>query len=384
MTQLHPLDCCSDEGHRWDLIVIGAGPAGSGATISALHPDAGERKVLLLDAKAFPRRKACGGCLNPRSIGLLKNLVGPHHPLWDNSIQLSEYQIFHRQRSFTYPVESGCAVDRAVMDAALVKQAQRAGATFIDKATARLGPIDGEFRIVHVTAGQRQFALRAKCVVIASGLGNRTAGDFPDLHQSPSKNSRVGVEAVFDANRSGYQRGRLAMVVGTQGYVGLTEIQGVRLHVAASVDRKFLQTYGPEKAVAQLLQQAGAPQLSQTGARWKGTPPLTARAIRLADRRVFLVGDAAGYVEPFTGEGIRWALESAQGVTPMVDAAVAGWTDDLIEQWEHWYARSITNQQKLCRQLSSGLKRPALRWVAHQALRFSPPLAAKIIQKINS
>ena len=366
---------------HWDVIVVGAGPAGCAAAIAVAQQG---RAVLLLDAKKFPRRKACGGCLNPNSIGLLQELIGADDPLWNESIQLKHYQIFQRHRSFEYPIDAGYAVDRAAMDLTLVKHAKRQGVHFHDQTSAKLGEVCDGRRIVLTTSGGQTIQQSAKCVVIASGLGNRTAANYKSLHQTPSTDSRLGVEAIFSQWPDEYRSGTLAMAIGQGGYVGVTEIGENRLHVAAALDRNYLQTHGPQTAVAKILQQSGAPALTQTDVIWKGTPALTASTQRLAEERVFLVGDAATYVEPFTGEGIRWALESGKGVRPLVEAAVDRWNDDLTDRWEDWYNNNIVAQQRLCKTLSRGLKRPVFRWIAHQGLRFTPSVAAKVIQQINS
>jgi len=174
------------------------------------------------------------------------------------------------------------------------------------------------------------------------------------------------------------------MAIGDHGYVGLTHIGNHRLHVAAAVDRSTLQSLGPHATVESLMLQSGAPQLTQTNVTWKGTPALTASANSIAENRVFLVGDAAGYVEPFTGEGIRWALESGIGVAPFVAAAIDDWNQQVAEDYRRWYRQTIQTQQKLCRRLSAGLKRPVVRWAAHQALRLRPSLADSIIKRLNT
>jgi len=351
--------------NQWDVIIVGAGPAGCAAAIAIAQQG---RAVLLLDAKKFPRRKACGGCLNPNSIGLLEELIGADDPLWSESIHLKHYQIFHR----------------AAMDLTLVKHAQRRGVVFRDQTSAKLGDVCDDRRFVLTTSDGKTIQQSAKCVVIASGLGNRTATNFKSLHQTPSTDSRLGVEAIFSRWPDQYRTGTLAMAIGKGGYVGVTEIGENRLHVAAALDRQYLQTHGPQTAVEKILEQSGAPALTQTDVQWKGTPALTASTQRLAGERVFLVGDAATYVEPFTGEGIRWALESGKGVMPLVESTVDRWDRGLIDRWERWYNNNIVAQQRLCKTLSRGLKRPAFRWIAHQGLRFTPSVAAKVIQQINS
>lgn len=365
----------------WDVVVVGAGPAGCSAAIASARAGL---QVLLVDAKRFPRRKVCGGCLNRKSIGLLRNLLGAEHSLWAQSIALNRFQLTHRRRLFKFPMSEGMAVDRAAMDQCLVEAAQRAGVKFKSAVTAKLLDLDGETRRTELTASGSTAVVATRAVVLASGLGGRSAGEHPTLQQTTRSNSRVGIEAILEHFPAHYDPGAIHMVVGRHGYVGLTQISGRRLHVAAAVDRSALQRLGPAGLTQQILDEAGAPVLSQTAvADWRGTPPLSCSASRLAAERVFLVGDAAGYVEPFTGEGIRWALHSGLGVAPFVVRSQAAWQPNLELQWEAWYRNFIDPEQRLCRRLASGLKRTSLRWVAHQALRARPKFASQIIDRLN-
>ena len=344
-------------------------------------------QVLLIDAKKFPRRKACGGCLNKVSVGLVEALLPPDiaEELWADSIALKKFCVFHNRRDFAAELDNGgFAVDRSQLDHALVRQAEILGVRFLSPATAKLADWHFEGRYVDVVADQKKQTYTAKAIVIASGLGNRVANDFQQFQQTTAQNSRVGVEAIFETFPDDYRAGVLSMAIGDHGYVGLTHIGNQRLHVAAAVDRSALQRLGPQATVDSLMRQSGAPLMTQTDVTWKGTPPLTATADLTAGDRVFLVGDAAGYVEPFTGEGVRWALECGVGVVPFIELAVHQWNAEIAEDYQHWYRRTIHFQQKLCRQLSAGLKRPALRWAAHQALRFRPSLSDSIIKRLNS
>ena len=343
--------------------------------------------VLLIDAKTFPRRKACGGCLNKISVGLVETLLPPAiaDKLWAESIALKKFCVYHHQRDFPAELDDGgFAVDRSQLDHSLVRQAERLGVRFLSPATAKLADSYPEGRYVDVVADHMKETFEAKTVVIASGLGNRVANGYPQFQQTIAPNSRVGVEAIFEAFPDDYRAGVLSMAIGDSGYVGLTHIGNQRLHVAAAVDRWALQKLGPQATVDSLMRQSGAPMLTQTDVTWKGTPPLTAFVDSTADDRVFLVGDAAGYVEPFTGEGVRWALQCGVGVAPFINSAVQQWNPKIAKDYRHWYRQTIHSQQKLCRHLSAGLKQPVLRWAAHQALRLRPSLADSIIKRLNS
>jgi flavin-dependent dehydrogenase len=379
-----PNTSCDEE---WDLVVIGAGPAGSAAAICAARDGL---KVLLVDSKRFPRRKVCGGCLNQVSSRLVKQLLGGQHPVWDSALPLDSFQLTHRGRHFSFAMPSGLAIDRALLDQSLVEMAQQTGVTFLSQVSAKLLPSHhaihppSTHRDVELTQSNGVSRVRATVVVLACGLGNRSAAHEDEFRYAAKSTSRVGIEAIFARYPTQYSRGAIHMVVGRHGYVGLTQISGQRLHVAAAVARAALQDCGPAELCQAILREAGAPpMLDDPTASWRGTPPLTARSGRLAAERVFLVGDAASYVEPFTGEGIRWALETGMGVAPLVAKAKIDWQPQLVDQWEGWYRQRIEPEQRLCRRIANGLKQFPVRWISHQALRLQPRLADLVIARLN-
>ncbi len=305
--------------------------------------------------------------------------------LWNESIRLKKFHVFHKQRSIPLVMDhGGFAVDRSRMDYVLVDHAQSLGVEFLSPAKAKLTACDSDLRGVEIIADGAAQTVLAKVVIIACGLGNHAAGPFQQFQSTPAKNSRVGVEAVFDTFPPEYRSGDLTMAIGNEGYVGLTHMGNGRLHVAAALDRATLQKHGPQEAVDHMMRQSGAAGLTQTDVTWRGTPPLTAGAASISDDRVFVIGDAAGYVEPFTGEGLRWALENGAGVAPFVISAADCWRLQIAADYRRWYRRTITARQKLCRRLSFGLKSASVRWVAHQALRLRPSLADSVIKQLNS
>lgn len=367
--------------HVWDVVVVGAGPAGCAAAIAAARAGL---QILLVDAKRFPRRKVCGGCLNRKSLGLLRELLGNDDSLWAHMLPLNCLQLSHRRQRFRFPMPEGMAVERAALDQSLVTAAQRAGVTFRSPVSAKLLSVQADARLVELSGAGQSVRVAARAIVLASGLGGRSAGQYSALQQTAQATSRVGIEVILDRFPEHYSQGAIHMVVGRHGYVGLTQIAGGRLHVAAAVDRLALQRLGPAGLTRDILQEAGAVHLEQSaGAEWRGTPPLSCRASRLAAERVFLVGDAAGYVEPFTGEGIRWALQSGLGVAPLLIRSQTTCHAPLEREWEVWYRTYIEPEQRLCRRLANGLKQTPMRWMAHQLLRLSPRVASTIIERLN-
>ncbi len=379
------MDLSREPIEQWQVVVVGAGPAGSAAAIACARQGL---QVLLVDSKPFPRRKACGGCLNRVSVKLAQQLLGEQHTLWSESLSLRAFRLRLAGRQFTFELPAGLAVDRTRFDHCLVQQALHEGVSFAQSTSACLGELHREGRSVELSDDQGKRRVLASTVVVASGLSGRAVGDLLRLRHQPQPTSRVGVEAILERYPADYSAGIIHMAVGAAGYVGLTQLHDQRLHVAAAVDRPQLQQLGPAGCVQAILQQAGAPRLLnsaevEASTQWRGTPALTSRPKCIADKRVFLVGDAAGYIEPFTGEGIRWALQTGLGVAPLVGRAATQWHDELIGLWKAWYARHIVPEQRLCRRLTSGLRSPTARWLALRALQVQPGIARRVIARLN-
>ncbi len=365
---------------RWDVVVVGAGPAGSAAAISAARKGL---EVLQVEAKAFPRRKVCGGCLNQVSVKLLQELVGCESSVWGRAKPLTHFSLMDHQRQFDFSTPSGLVIDRSVLDAAMVEAGKQGGVKFLARVTATLGESEKRCRTVVLRAGASTRTIRSKVVVLATGLGGHRGAEN-QLQQTPQGRSRVGIEGLIQNLDLGVGDETIQMAIGRDGYVGLTKISERETHLAAAVDRTALREFGPQAAVQRILLESGVNRRLGEKVTWRGTPALTTRAKRLGAPRVFLVGDAANYVEPFTGEGILWALKSGLGVASLLPSAVENWDDGLIKEWETWHQSNIQSKQKLCRQIAFGLKHPSLLWLAHQVLRIQPRFAHQVIRRLNS
>jgi flavin-dependent dehydrogenase len=133
---------------------------------------------------------------------------------------------------------------------------------------------------------------------------------------------------------------------------------------------------GPGPLAESIIAAAGFPSvpgLAQLP--WKGTPHLTRRPARLGGERLLTLGDAAGYVEPFTGEGIAWAIASALLAAPLALEGVRCWNPALVRRWESAHRKGVARRQAVCRLTAAVLRRPALTGVAVRALAMLPALA---------
>jgi 2-polyprenyl-6-methoxyphenol hydroxylase-like FAD-dependent oxidoreductase len=180
------------------------------------------------------------------------------------------------------------------------------------------------------------------------------------------------------------------MACGRSGYVGATvveggRVEGCRVEVAAAVDPHALSNARcPGALVHRILREAGFPSWPDLeAAAWRGTPPLTRRTSPLAGRRWLLIGDAAGYVEPFTGEGIGWAMHSgAMAADLLGDSRDAG-SDEILERWARLYQRTLASHQRSCRVISQLLRVKPLRQLAVWSLRRAPSISRPIVRRLD-
>ena len=155
-------------------------------------------------------------------------------------------------------------------------------------------------------------------VLVANGLNGIAPGEDLPFRTVVSPRSRLGASCVVSTFPMSYREGVIFMAVGRGGYVGLTRVGDGHLNVACAFDPPLIRARGtPAAAASWVLAEAGFPEVpSLSGASWLGTLPLSRRTGPVAAERVFLIGDATGYVEPFTGEGMSWALSAAGGRRP--------------------------------------------------------------------
>src|SRR5262249_54121431 len=124
----------------WEVVVIGAGPAGALAARQAAL--AGSR-VLLVDSKKFPREKVCGACLNGGALAILQSVGLGSVPERLGGKPLKKFDLRSDSRQATLRLPAGVAVSRYRFDAALVEEAIAAGADFLPETFSSVGDLSG-------------------------------------------------------------------------------------------------------------------------------------------------------------------------------------------------------------------------------------------------
>jgi flavin-dependent dehydrogenase len=357
----------------FDIAVVGAGPAGS---VAAALLARGGRRVVLFDKATFPRRKVCGCCLNGLALSSLAAAGMGGLAAQLGAVPLSGVRLATGGRTARVRLPGGVALSREALDTALVSVAATAGAEVRTGVRVRLGEGTTTGWTVQVGAAE----VRAGLVLDATGIN----GHLTSTGAAVAADSRIGAGTVLDA-AAGYPAGDIYMATGGGGYVGLVRLEDGRLDVAAAFDPAFVRTAGGlGQAAVRVLHTSGLPPLPELReGEWRGTPPLSRTPRTVAGLRWFAIGDATGYVEPFTGEGMAWALASAVAVVPLVHRALGGWDPRHAAEWAATHRRVVGRRQTTCRIAARVLRSPtSCGWIV-RGLRLLPALATPFVRMIN-
>lgn len=377
---------------RWHVVVVGAGPAG---TATARRLARSGWRVVILDRSAFPRAKVCGCCLSPSAVAELVDLDGA--PGTVPAVGLSTVRLASGGRAARIRAAAGMVVSRETLDTHLLRRAIDAGCAWVpearvtaidDRRTAGGGPV-----IVTVAGdGDRRWEIEADTVVMATGLFDGVRAG-PGLGRSGAgrgvaAGSRIGIGTILNATVSDLPPGELVMAVSTTGYCGVVRLDDGRIDVAAAVDRRALASAPPARVVAGILGGALGRGVEQTlgaalgSAPFRATPALTRRrgAIDGVSGRVIRVGDAVGYVEPFTGEGIGWALESARmlaaSIGPCRGRAMG---PDAARAYAAAHRRRVDPRHRRCRFVAGAVRYRSVVTATLLAARTLPGAARAIL-----
>jgi len=374
---VNPLDAISRASQlpaAVDALVVGGGPAGAMAAITAAR--AGLR-VLLVDRVAHPREKVCGCCLAPFGQQALAR-AGLRHVL-DGAGSARSVLLRCGDREVRVRREGTAVISRSDLDAGLLGAAAEAGVTLAWPFVATL-KADGSTWL-RGPDGERN--LQARLRVAADGLAGASLRDHPRFAWSVRAGSRMGVGTTLPAEALQVQDDEILMCVGRDGYAGVVRLPDGRLDVAAAVRTEAMRECGgPAACVAHLLGDAVRHSEALSQARWHGTPHLWRRRRHLHDQQTIVTGDAAGYVEPFTGEGMGWALATGAAAGEHAAAVLRG--RRTMHAWDAT-VRSLTGSARArCGMVAWLLRHPTLVSAGVQAAGWWPSVAARTAESLGS
>jgi menaquinone-9 beta-reductase len=351
------------ETAQYDLIVVGAGPAGSACAITAARAGA---KVLLLEKDHFPRQKVCGEFVSPESLGLLHGLLEDSR--FQSCAQITSSRIFLDNKVLVLPVSPAAqSIPRFDLDPALFAAAANAGATTCEGVTVQEVQRDDVFC---VRTSQGNYVGRA--VVNATGRWSKLT-----QFDVAGKEKWIGLKAHF-TEALPPQTVDLYFFAG--GYCGVTPVGANSLNACAMVRVDTAHTL--EDVFTK------EPRLYERSRPWQPlfptvtTSPLYFREPETESNGMFLAGDSAGFIDPFAGDGISLALQSgtlaAQSILPFLRGMIS--LGQAHQQYRANYHRRFAPVFRNAARLRSALAAP--KWVRNAALAFAAvPGVGKMLVK---
>ncbi|CAN5811708.1 hypothetical protein BH24CHL4_BH24CHL4_11550 [soil metagenome] len=309
-----------------EVIVVGGGPAGSAtAMLLALRG----HDVLLLDKSSFPRHKACSEYLNAGAVQALNELdlldqviAAGAHVMDAMQVQAPDGSMFLADFTRAEPGKFALGLSRFVLDAIILDRARQHGVRVRERSHVREVFISDRDSVeIEATVEGSRHTLRAELVIGADGRHSAVSRSL-GLDRSVRWPQRTGLAAHYRGLTGLSRFGELH--VSDRGYAGLAPIEQGLTNVAFVSDRKrvaartgsiesyFTASIEDIPAVADKLRGA------ERAGGIRGTGPMARRVRQASGNRFMLVGDAAGFLDPFTGDGIYEALRAAQ-----IAAAVA-------------------------------------------------------------
>ena len=293
----------------FDVAIIGSGPAGS--SCAAFCAMAG-LQLLLIDREKFPREKVCGDCLNPscwpvlERLGLAEKVRDlPHSKL----CSVAFIAIDGREVIVDLPSDGDCeiSVKRSLFDNLLLRRARELGANVHEQTT-----VTGLSRNNHWDIETNSGDLFQARILIGADGRNSTVAHLCNLLPRPAR-ERVALQAHIPLPRD--FGNRIVLQFLREGYSGQAPVNETQLNLCL---------VGTPPTISKLRRWAERQFQLPADQGWRTITPLTRSPVPCAHENLFFVGDAARVVEPFTGEGIYYALRSGELAANAVAKIVRG------------------------------------------------------------
>ena len=319
------------------MLVVGGGPAGAATAIGLAGRG---RDVLVLERAPAWRWRACGVFTSPATVAALRRVGLVDRDLAAVARRIPAMRVETATGTrfrLTYGDDGSLAraavgLDRSALDPLLLERARAAGAEVREGVTVR-----------SVRDGRAQLAdgseIAARVIVGADGLRSVVARDAGVARRPPLGDRPALTFHVADPEPDQVRDARMITFDG--GYVGLAPVPGGRVNVgivlASRGWRDRLRQDGAAAVAAAVM--AAIPPADDDGVPWtspricdglEGASPVGSRVARRAGDRWLLVGDAAGFLDPFTGEGLHRALRSADLAANAIDRHLAGEPGTLV------------------------------------------------------
>lgn len=319
----------------YDVAIAGAGPAGTSA---AIHLAMRGMRVLLVERNKFPRAKLCGEFISPECVAHFNKLGVAAEIGSAGGARLTETNFYSRSgNKVTVPSEwfgnkaAAIGLSRAEMDLLLLEQARRVGVIVLENAQAA-GLIVNNGRVSGIRlkseSGSREY--RARITIDATGRNRALArnvdkGERQKVNPDPRRPRLVAFKVHLENAR--VASGACEIYFYPGGYGGLSGIEGDLSNLCFIVSARDVRRLGSDPAAvlkATVFRNARAAYTlaeARVGTEWVSVALKGFGRHKLAPADGLLtIGDAAAFIDPFTGSGMLMALESGEVVAQVISA----------------------------------------------------------------
>ncbi|MDG1929036.1 MAG: NAD(P)/FAD-dependent oxidoreductase [Nitrospinaceae bacterium] len=305
-----------------DVIVIGGGPAGCSAAIGLSRLG---YNVVLCDQAKFPRDKVCGEFISPAADPILDRLgmlsrIETLNPKRLKGVSISSFE--GKEFSIDYPFQPGLAerptslsVSRYELDSLFVEEAKRAGVEVREqyKVTEFLFEDDCVIGIRGWDGNKTSFSIHAPLVIDAGGRNALSLKKF-QLKEEPVGGVKIAMAAHWEGAQIADDY--CYMHVSDPGYTGISNVGSDRANVVLVVDRDSMNGENPDKFYLDTVMKNSQRYKILRNAKClesvRTVESLAFSVKSLPCGGLLMVGDAMGFIDPFTGEGIYLSLRSSE------------------------------------------------------------------------
>ncbi len=370
-----------------DVVIAGGGPAGALAAIILARAGA---KVRVFERSRFPRHKLCGDTLNPGALAVLARHVETSE-LLANSDDIHGMLITGpggvAVRATYGAGLTGRAVTRRVLDAWLLRHAGDAGAQVEEGVAVKSAPVvSGRVRGITVARRDGGDVTHDSGMVIAADGRRSTLAFARGLAHQPARPRRWAIGGYFTGVSGCGTVGEMHVRKGH--YIGIAPVPGGLTNVCvvmphASGDQPFGP---PRELIRSRLDADPALRARFASARAEGEPvmlgPMAVDSTAAGEPDLLLAGDAAGFIDPMTGDGLRLALAGAELAAAVALDVLAGRLSPEVAHVELSRRRhaAFAAKWRFNRTLRSLVTYPQGVATAAAAARVMPSLFAAVIR----
>ena len=380
----------------FDVAIVGGGPAGSSCAafcaLAGLH-------TLVLERERFPREKVCGDCLNPSCWPVLERL-GLTQRVWDlrhSKLTSVEFIAIDGHKVIVdFPTGDDCelSIKRSLFDDLLLKRARDLGVHVSEETTVTAlshssaetacshGPVAGP--VVEAPDGHGRNALQPEWKIEATSGGtflarvlvgadgrNSTVARLRNLLPRPAR-ERVALQAHIPLPRNFGKRIVLQFL--REGYSGQAPVNKTELNLCL---------VGRPATISRLRQWAQQNFEIRADQPWRTITPLTRAPVPCAHENLLFIGDGARVVEPFTGEGIYYALRSGELAAAAIAKIISGKDRQLaLREFARASAEMYRGRLWINRLARAAVLSPRIGSLLVRAARINPSILKLLTTKI--